>query len=78
MLMIMIMIMLMLTHLSTCRIITSEEANKLAADRNEFYTRFSWHSSAAQALDGSRNFEKDPIRGVSLRAVPDGPNPLHN
>ncbi|KAF3448535.1 hypothetical protein FNV43_RR09248 [Rhamnella rubrinervis] len=76
----MIMFILMVTQFSTCRHlhrITSEETNK-PADKNEFYTRFSWHSSA-KAAEGSTKYEHmDPSHGVSLRVVPTGPNPLHN
>lgn len=40
-------------------------------------SQFSWHFSE-KAPEGSTKDDIDPINGVSLRAVPGGPNPLHN
>ncbi|KAK4558160.1 hypothetical protein RGQ29_007785 [Quercus rubra] len=71
-------IALAISQQSNCRQIynsNSEEAK--SRDKNNFYSRYSWHFSA-KALVGSTKDDIDPVYGVSLRTVPQGPNPLHN
>ncbi|EXB37393.1 hypothetical protein L484_024321 [Morus notabilis] len=76
-----LIIILMISQFSSCRhinrFITSTEEAKKTAKTTKLYSRFSWHSSA-QPPEESRGHQIDPRYGASLRAVPGGPNPLHN
>ncbi|KAK7855759.1 hypothetical protein CFP56_026413 [Quercus suber] len=77
-LLVVFVITLAISQQSNCRQIyksNSEEAKP--GDKNNFYSRYSWHFSA-KALVGSTKDDINPIYGVSLRTVPQGPNPLHN
>ncbi|GMY30255.1 F-box/LRR-repeat protein [Fagus crenata] len=65
-------ITLAISQQSNCRhIYTSKSEEAKPTDK------YSWHFSA-KAPEGSGKDDIDPIYGVSLRAVPTGPNPLHN
>ncbi|PON86441.1 hypothetical protein TorRG33x02_177820 [Trema orientale] len=72
-------IILMISQFSSCRHINkarSESTNKTDKS-SKFYSQFSWHLSA-KAPEESREYGINPRYGASLRAVPGGPNPLHN
>ncbi|BFG31683.1 hypothetical protein CerSpe_179570 [Prunus speciosa] len=73
------MIMLMISQISSYRHIhrvTAKESKQ--TDKSESYSRFSWHFSTESPEGSSSRDEIGPRKGVSLREVPQGPNPLHN
>uniref|UniRef100_A0A803PKE8 Uncharacterized protein n=1 Tax=Cannabis sativa TaxID=3483 RepID=A0A803PKE8_CANSA len=71
--------LLMISQLSSCRHINRirSESAKKADQRTELSSQFSWHLSA-KSPEESRSYGIGPKFGASLRAVPGGPNPLHN
>ncbi|CAL9030036.1 unnamed protein product [Prunus brigantina] len=72
------MIMLMISQISSYRHIHRVTAKESKTDKSEPYSRFSWHfSTEAPEVSSSRD-EIGHLKRVSLREVPQGPNPLHN
>ncbi|GMN32245.1 hypothetical protein TIFTF001_003582 [Ficus carica] len=89
-LIIILLIMMMISQFSSCRHVsrfrttTTEEEEKETAKKTaktgtptQFSSQFSWHSFA-EPPQQSRGSKIDPRYRASLRAVPGGPNPLHN
>lgn len=75
-----IIIILAISQLSSCRHVhkrISDDQETKQIDTTEIHTKFSWHFPA-KAPEESRKEVANPIYGVSYRAVPGGPNPLHN
>ena len=71
------MIMLMISQISSYRHIDRMEVRGAKqTEKTGFYSRNSWHVSTESPEEGSR--VTDQNNGVSLREVPQGPNPLHN
>ncbi|CAH1451435.1 unnamed protein product [Lactuca virosa] len=58
--------------------ITIEGFNQRFQPKHHSYSKHPWHTTAAAAPKESRNYNTDPITGVSKRETPGGPNPLHN
>nr|DAD18839.1 TPA_asm: hypothetical protein HUJ06_020302 [Nelumbo nucifera] len=55
---------------------TKEKADPRS--RTQASTPFSWRFSAVPPSPNPSRSNTDPVFGVSGRAVPGGPNPLHN
>lgn len=75
-----IIIILAISQLSSCRYVpktTTDDQETQQTDTTEIHTKFSWHFPA-KAPEASRKEVANPVYGVSHRAVPGGPNPLHN
>ncbi|CAN6579205.1 unnamed protein product [Malus baccata var. baccata] len=71
------MIMLMISQISSYRRIDRMKfEGAKQTEKTGFYSRNSWHVSREAPEEGSR--VTDRVTGVSLREVPQGPNPLHN
>lgn len=67
-------------HLASCRSIGGRTEVSVKSPTVEFYSRFGRRFPAKILGTRSRESkaETDPIYGVSKRAVPGGPDPLHN
>lgn len=77
---IIIIIILAISQLSSCRYVpktTTDDQETQQTDTTEIHTKFSRHFPA-KAPEASRKEVANPVYGVSYRAVPGGPNPLHN
>ena len=74
-----IIIILAISQLSSCRHLHIKigDQNKQRAEADVF-TQLSWHFPAKASEGSSKDEIDDPVYGVSYRAVPGGPNPLHN
>ncbi|GFZ15319.1 hypothetical protein Acr_24g0015090 [Actinidia rufa] len=71
--------MLALAHMTSSRhidLLRNEVAEQRL--RAKFYSTFSGYFSAIPKYEQAENEENSPVYAVSLREVPDGPNPLHN
>ncbi|KAK4761559.1 hypothetical protein SAY87_029443 [Trapa incisa] len=64
-------------HLASCR---SIRRSHMSAATAVLYSRFSQqlNMEIPATRSGENGTETDPVYGVSKRAVPGGPNPLHN
>lgn len=76
---IIIIIILAISQLSSCRYVpkTTDDQETQQTDTTKIHTKFSWHFPA-KGPEASRKEVANPVYGVSYRAVPGGPNPLHN
>lgn len=68
-------IILTISQQSSCRFMHKSMSEK--TKRFNSYSQFSWHFSA-KGQEGYRKEDTGRAYGVSVRAVPGGPNPLHN
>jgi hypothetical protein len=71
-------IILTISQQSTCRYMYKRVSEKTkGTEKFSSYSQFSWHFSAKDQERYGKDDTK-PAYGVSLRATPGGPNPLHN
>ncbi|KAJ1406036.1 hypothetical protein SESBI_25488 [Sesbania bispinosa] len=75
-----LMIILMISQLSSCCAATrwmSKEVKQTEKSSSFQQSSISWRFYT-KPQQGPNTDEMHPIDGVSLRVIPEGPNPLHN